>query len=116
MGAGNLASLSLFYLVAFLFPQALAAAAHAATRREKVQVRASGLPDRASNGVRAEVAREPGSRRQPVHETLQMHGLPLRGQNEDPASTVSEEEREGRKKKVWFRFLRLPSRSVDLEF
>lgn len=68
--------------------QTLAEAAHATTRWEEVQVRASGMPDRASHSVRAEIARELGSRRYAVHQALQMLGLQLRGQNEDPASTV----------------------------
>ena len=46
-------SLSLFYFRFSVFPQALAKTAHAATRREEVQVRASGMPDRASHSVRA---------------------------------------------------------------
>lgn len=79
-------SFSLFHFL-FYF-QALAKAAHASTRWEEVQVRASGMPDRASNSVRAEIARELGSRRYAVHQTLQMLGLHLRGQDEDPASTV----------------------------
>lgn len=68
--------------------QTLAEAAHATTRWEEVQVRASGMPDRASHSVRAEIARELGSRCYAVHQALQMLGLQLRGQNEDPASTV----------------------------